>query len=202
MKRNITFVLTLAAGLALLSLGATAFAGQNSPGKAAAFPWAFTKGTSTARQTAYATVEQIVKKGGYAQVPRTVAAKAWKGIGSSKPTKAALKRFADKLKVSKVLYGKVSWHTRSIWVGTGPKTISTATATVYVYDARTGKVIYSKKYVTGRSDEKENGLKIVADVLLTPIVTAVSGGPATPREQRAAQIAIARAYHGWVKKHK
>jgi hypothetical protein len=30
------------------------------------------------------------------------------------------------------------------------------------------------------------------------LVTAVSGGPVTPREQRAVQIALANAYSNWV----
>jgi len=45
----------------------------------------------------------------------------------------------------------------------------------------------------------ENVYKIAADILISPLVTVVSGGPATPREQRAVQIALGRAYHSWVK---
>jgi hypothetical protein len=36
-------------------------------------------------------------------------------------------------------------------------------------------------------------------VLLTPLVTVVSGGPKTPHEQRAVQIAVAKAFRDWVK---
>ena len=42
-------------------------------------------------------------------------------------------------------------------------------------------------------------VKAGADVLLTPLVTVVSGGPKTPHEQRAVQIAVAKALKDWVK---
>ena len=115
------------------------------------------------------------------------------------PSKSTLEAFGKANHASVVLYGAASWHTRSIWVDTGPKTISTATVDAYVFDVASDKVVYRSKRVQGRSDEKENAYKIVADILITPLVTVVSGGPATPREQRAVQIALSRAYHVWVK---
>jgi hypothetical protein len=93
----------------------------------------------------------------------------------------------------------VAWHTRSIWVNAGPKTISTATVSVYVFDVASGKVVYKKTGVAGRSDERSQVLKLALDVLVSPLVTVVSGGPATPQEQRAVQIALGAAYHDWVK---
>jgi len=98
-----------------------------------------------------------------------------------------------------VLCGSVSWHTRSIWVKLGPKTISTATVNVYVVDVFTGTNVYEKHDVEGRSDEKDGALKIAGDILLTPLVSAVSGGPAAPREERALQIAMSRALYDWAK---
>jgi hypothetical protein len=115
------------------------------------------------------------------------------------PSKASLEAFGMALHVKEVIYGSVSWHTRSIWVDLGPKTISTATVNAYVFDVDSDRVVFKVKGVQGRSDEKENGYKIAADILISPLVTAVSGGPATPREQRAVQIALGRAYHKWVR---
>jgi hypothetical protein len=173
-------------------------------GMAVAYPWTLVKGKDTPRRTAYATVDEITRKAGYATVPHDLAVKTWNSMGASsrRPTNAALSKFGKKLKASVVVHGSIAWHTRSIWVGSGPKTISTATVSAYVFDVRAGKVIYKKTGVTGRSDEKENTLKIVADVLVTPLVSVVSGGPATPHEQRAAQIALSRALHEWVVKSK
>lgn len=183
----------------LLMVLAAASMAQTKSMVVAAYPWTFVKGTDTARKTALDTVVAIADHRGAAVVSKTMArdtAKMMKPPMHSWPTTYDLSRFAKKAGATMVLYGKVSWHTRSIWVGTGPKTISTATVDVYAYNAKTNKVSYSKKGVEGRSDEKENTLKDVGAVLLTPLVTVVSGGPATPREQRAVQIALARAYKG------
>ena len=59
--------------------------------------------------------------------------------------------------------------------------------------------VYTKEDVSARSDEKFDMVKAGADVLLTPLVTVVSGGPKTPHEQRAVQIAVAKALRDWVK---
>jgi hypothetical protein len=85
-------------------------------------------------------------------------------------------------------------------VVSGPKTISEAKVTVYVYSAKRNKVIFaSKKDVDSRSDEKENYYKDAADILLTPVISVVSGGPETPQDQRASQIALAHALLPWAK---
>jgi hypothetical protein len=172
---------------------------------AVAYPWAFEKGNKTSRTMAVTTAEEILRKAGYSSIPGDVARSAWVSNKLPEPSygrlpsRASLKAFGSYLHASKVIYGSISWHTRSIWVNAGPKTISTATADVYVYDVQSGKVVYTKKNVEGRSDEKSNGYKIAADILVTPLVTAVSGGPATPQEQRAVQIALGLAYHSWVR---
>lgn len=169
------------------------------------YPWSFAKGTETAQTTAQATVEHLARREGYASIPLDVAKKAWSDMKQSHPkngmipSTSALRAFGKKVGADIVMYGSVKWHTRSIWVGLGPKTISTATVNAYVLDVKTGKVAYKKTGVEGRSDEKENGLKVAGAILVTPLVTAVSGGPMTPQQQRASQIALALAYQGWLK---
>jgi hypothetical protein len=173
-------------------------------GMAVAYPWAFKKGTKTARNTAIKTVEELIRRANYASVPGTTAASAWSATGyqmpvvGRMPTRAALKAYGAKTRANQILYGSITWRTRSIWVNLGPKTISTATVNAYVYDVRQNKVVFRNRNVTGRSDEKSNGYKVAAAILLTPIVTAVSGGPATPQEQRAVQIALGLAFRAWV----
>jgi hypothetical protein len=183
-------------------LAVAVVASAQGKGSAAAYPWGFNNGTGTSRATAITTAQQIARRAGYASISGTVAKNAWTytmpAYGST-PSRGALAGFAKKVKANAVIYGSVSWHTRSIWVGAGPKTISTATVNFYVYDAKRGKTVYQSTGVQGRSDEKANMYKIAADVLLTPLVTIVSGGPATPREQRAVQIAMANAAQKWVK---
>jgi len=178
---------------------------QTNKGMAVAYPWVFQKGHDTSKTTATTSVEEILSKANYAPISHEAASAAW---ASSKlptpsfghlPSTASLLKFGKAVRASKVLYGSVSWHTRSIWVNLGPKTISTATVSVYVFDVASGKVVFKKLGILGRSDEKSNGYKIAAAILITPLVTAVSGGPATPQEQRAVQIALGKAYAPWVK---
>ena len=173
-------------------------------GTAVAYPWVFQNGNVTSKTFAVTTVEEIIGKAKYALIQQHQAEDAWRKANLPKPSfgrlpnRTTLAKYGKALHASKVLYGSVSWHTRSIWVNAGPKTISTALVNAYVYDVSTNKVSYFRIGISGRSDEKTIGYKLAADVLLTPLVTAASGGPATPREQRAVQIALSNAYHAWV----
>jgi hypothetical protein len=173
-------------------------------GLAVAFPWAFEQGTQTARQTALKSAEEVAQKAGYATVPTDVARSRWNRTHRSEPSykslpsRASIRSFGRALKADKVIYGNISWHTRSIWVNLGPKTVSTAHVNVYVLDVKTGKVDFSRADVEGRSDEESENYKIAAAVLVTPLVTAVSGGPATPQEERAVRVAFGITYHDWV----
>lgn len=176
-----------------------------SKGVAVCYPWSYAKGTETAQATAQATVEHLARREGYSSVPLDVAKKAWDDLrlpdpsSGRIPSTANLRALARRTNAGTVLYGSVKWHTRSIWVDLGPKTVSTATANVHVFDARTGKVTYKKTGVEGRSDERADTLKTIGAILITPLVTAVSGGPMTPQQERAAQIALTRAYQAWLK---
>lgn len=207
---------TILAVAALAAVAVTTLTILHSPAQAAAkqgdmkgmvvaYPWVFQDGTHTSRMTAITTAEEIGRKADYSSIPHDIARTNWRSGGfptasfGHMPSRTTLAAFGRSVHATTVLYGSVAWHTRSIWVNLGPKTISTATVNVYVFDVDSGKVIYRKLGVEGRSDEKSDGWKVAADVLITPLVTAVSGGPATPREQRAVQIAMGKAYHVWVR---
>lgn len=173
-------------------------------GTAVVYPWAFKKGNRTSRTMAVSTAEEITQKVGFSTIPVDVAQAAWtkRKLPSPAygrlPTRASLQAYGRSLNAKRVVYGSVAWHTRSIWVNLGPKTISTATVDVYVLDVATGNILFKNLKVKGRSDEKSDTLKVVGTVLITPLITAVSGGPATPQEQRAVQIALSLALHKWV----
>ena len=172
-------------------------------GMAAVYPWVFDNGNETSRTMAVSTAEEIARKAGYSTVPDDVANSSWNSNNyrypewDHLPNRSTIRSYGRAVKADVVLYGTVSWHTRSIWVDAGPRTVSTATVAVNVLDVRTGRIVYTKHGV-GRSDEDTNNVKLAADILLTPLVTAVSGGPATPQEQRAVQVALGRAYRGWI----
>lgn len=169
------------------------------------YPWLFNAGTPTSRETAMTALGEVCQKNGYSLISTTKAEATYKEMGIPMlsavggPKTAQLVQFGKKVGANYVVYGMISWHTRSIWVGAGPKTISTCNIDANVLDVSTGKIAYSKKNISARSDEKENAVKLAAAVLITPLVTAVSGGPQTPQEQRAVQIAIARTFTNWNK---
>jgi len=192
---------TLAAACGLLS--AVSFA--QSPRQVAIGPWTFEDGNVTSRTMVVDTIRRICEHHGYVVMPQPDVERRFHSMDplrweAGRPGLRALGRYADAAHASRLVFGTVKWHTRSIWVGTGPKTISTAMIDLYIFNAETGTITYEKKS-DGRSDEKESLLKDVGDVILTPFITVVSGGPATPREQRAAQIAIGRAFGPWVHRH-
>ena len=197
-------------GLVLICVASSAFGARQVPpapdhGLAVAFPWSFEGGTKTSHETARQTADEVLRKAGYATVGDDVARSAWDAAGLRRPRyrdlppDQDLEAFGQRLHAKVILLGRVSWHTRSIWVDLGPKTISSAQVDVYVFDVAAGHGVYKREGMEGRSDEPENGWKVAADILITPLVTAVSGGPATPREQRAVQIAMGKALHPWVR---
>ena len=189
-----------------LAFAAISISAMADRGTAVSYPWAFDEGNDTSRSMVHTLGSEVLQKAGYTAIPYDRAKHVWSSNGFGKPyygdmpSRETIRKFGQALHVDKVLYGNVSWHTRSIWVNVGPHTISTATMNVYIMDVATGKIEYQRKGVVARSDEKENGAKIAGDVLLTPLVTAVSGGPATPREQRAVQLAMGHALHDWVRR--
>jgi hypothetical protein len=69
---------------------------------------------------------------------------------------------------------------------------------IVITNVETGKIVYDKEDISGRSDEKFDPAKAGLDVLVTPFITVVSDGPKTPHEQRAVQVAVAKALRDWV----
>jgi hypothetical protein len=176
-------------------------------GTAVVYPVVFTRnsGDDTSRKTAVRSIEESLQKAGYTIVSGRVAAGAWRRLGSPMPTaddparRSDLVKLGSTLKARYVVSAIVDFHSRSIWVDLGPRTVSSATVDIVITDVDQDKTIYSRQDVTGRSDEKFDLAKAGADLLITPLVTIVSGGPKTPHEQRAVQIAVAKAMHDWVR---
>lgn len=206
MKIRFCFVLIcLASAIGPIASGARQVPSNPVKGLAVAYPWSFEGGTKTSRETAIRTADEVLRKAGYATVGEDVARDAWTAAGlrpnryRDLPSEQDLEAFGQRLHAKVVLLGRVAWHTRSIWVDLGPKTVSTANVDAYVFDVAAGHIVFKQEDMQGRSDEPENGWKAAADVLITPLVTVVSGGPATPREERAVQIALGKAMRPWVR---
>ena len=194
-------MLNLALALTLVTLPNSA---PIAKGTADSFPWLFANGNVTSRTMTNQVADEVLTKAGYSALSQESAAATWKSAGLAEPnpgvwpSAAALRKFGKAAKVDKILYGKVSWRTRSIWVNTGPKTISTASVTAYVFDVARGRNVYSRTKVQARSDEKANVLKVVEAILTTPLVST-TGDDSTTQQQRAVQLGLALAYRDWVR---
>ena len=176
-------------------------------GTAVVYPVVFSRnsGAHGSRVVAVRSVNEMLERGGFTLISHWRAAGAWSGLGFAYPTSAMpasryeLMRLGRAVGATYVVAPAFNFHSRSIWVDLGPKTVSTAIMNVVIVNAHTGRVVYVRKNVWGRSDEKFNAWKAGADLLFTPLVTVVSGGPKTPHEERAVQIAVIRAMQGWVR---
>ncbi|MEP6756553.1 MAG: hypothetical protein ABJA67_13690 [Chthonomonadales bacterium] len=201
------FLVTIAAAAIASTFNPTANAQGASKGAVVIFPIVYSRnsGSSGSRETAVQSVGEVLQKAGYTLISNTVAENTWKRMRIVKPTTDRpssmdeIVRFGKEMKAKYVVAPVFDFHSRSIWVDLGPKTISTATVDLMITSVRDRKVVYTRDGIQGRSDEKNSVLKDVGDVLLTPLVTIVSGGPKTPHEQRAVRIAVARALNGWVR---
>ncbi len=200
------FVIGIAAITILASSLSNAIASKRALPPAVVYPVVFSNhsGTRTARETAVTAVREALQKAGYPLLSNTSAAQTWKRMRIPMPATGSpamlheIIRFGKTMKARYVVAPVFDFHTRSIWVNVGPKTISTATVSVVITNVQTGKVVYVRKNIKGRSDEKNNLAKDAADILISPLVTVVSGGAKTPQEQRAVEIAVGKALKGWV----
>jgi hypothetical protein len=193
--------------------------------KVAIMPWAFDKGTLPARKTADAYIRDIFTKSlffredSYSIIPEERVVTTWTKVlgfslaGQRKdlPTAKQLLNLGKKLGVDWVVSGRAVWHTRRIWIGLGPKTKSDCAVDMVIVDVKNSELSLDARNVVGDSTAKEDpltaglsvalGLVHVEGQYLTLPITAVSGGPKTPREQSAVQIAIAKAIQPWLAVH-
>lgn len=205
-KRNMLFT-ALAAVTILAGADLMARAQENSKGAIVVYPVVYSRnsGTGTSRKTGVRSVQEALQKAGYTLVSSTVAANTWRRLGISLPETERpaslhnIVRFGMAVKARYVVAPVFDFHSRSIWVDLGPKTVSTATVDLVITDVVKKATVYTRVDVSGRSDEKFDPVKAGADVLISPLVSVVSGGPKTPHEQRAVQIAVAKALKDWVK---
>jgi len=170
----------------------------------AVMPWSMTKGTDGAKRTAREFLAQILPKMNLEAIPEARCLAAWREVSRTEyPTEGALPSAVQLLEVGKVLdvdfvmAGSASWHSRAIWISLGPKTKSTCTVSVRVVDVRKEVIPVDVKDLKMDSTAKEDTLKALGTVFVSTLFTFVSGGPKTPHEQRAGQLAVAKALDAW-----
>jgi len=208
---NATRSKSVFAALAAMTLWAAALpmalAQEKSKGAIVVYPVVYSRntGTETSRKTGVRSVEEVLQKAGHTLISSTVAANTWRRLGFPMPETdkpAPLKdivRFGKAIKAHYVVTPVFDFHSRSIWVDLGPKTVSTVIVDIVITDVEQNKVVYTREDVSARDDEKFDAVKAGLDVLVSPLVSIVSGGPKTPHEQRAVQIAVAKALRDWVR---
>jgi len=171
-------------------------------------PWFFRGGTPTAVETARSTIERFFDRAGYDRISEVRVRHAWPHeevlTGPEQepfpplPTDAELRRLGHSLGVDMVCAGDLCWHTRSIWVALGPKTKSTCTVNMKMVDLDAGSTVLLNRDVTADDTAEESGFQTAAGIISGGLVTVVSGGPETPHEQRAAQVALSEAFEPWL----
>jgi hypothetical protein len=188
----------------LVAFATNVFAQAPGRGTAVLYPVLFDEtGTSTSRATTKTALGEVLSKGGFRLISDSAASAAWKKLGARTPTYtrppsvADLARLGSRVGARYVVMAQVNFHTRSIWVNLGPKTISNCDISVTIVDSTKNAIVYEQDG-EGRSDEQSDALKVAGALLITPLITAVSGGPKTPQESRAGQIAAARALERFV----
>ena len=136
-------MITAILGLTLLAQGQKIQdSGQKSEGTApvrqvAVLPWALKDGTDSAVRTAKEAVQTIFEKANFEVIPLVRTKTIWeeelhlpavKEVIEDRDTLPTMPEAKDLLKLGKrmnvpyVCAGRAKWHTKSVWVGLGPKT--------------------------------------------------------------------------------
>ncbi len=198
----------------------------DNPETVAILPWIYDDGTPGARKAAKEFLQTLLTKSLYFRedsfqfIPEERVVRTWTvDMGhdlalerAGIPTPKELLRLGQKLRVDWVITGHARWHTRSVWIGLGPKTKSDCTVDMVIVDVKKRELSLDARKVKLDSAPREDPLKAATVVLLgvatgggrlitTLPLTMVSGGPKTPAEQNAAQAAILTAIRPWLALH-
>jgi len=179
---------------------------KDKPETVAILPWVYQKGTDGAKKAAKEFLEAVLTKAYFEVIPEARVRLAWaKNFGHDHdelreelPDPKELLKLGRYLGVNWVITGKAVWHTRSLWIGLGPKTKSNCTVDMLIVDVQHAELALDARKVMMDSTAKEDTLKAVGTVFVSALFTTVSGGPKTPHEQRAVQLAIAKAIQPWL----
>jgi len=180
----------------------------------AVLPWSFRGGTDTAVQTAKDTISLFFAKTKYEAVPTVRVNSAWEDKLGNPPVKQIIKdddplpdlpspkqllALGQKLNVDLVCAGRAKWHTKSVWISLGPKTKADCTVDMLLIDVKKQEVLLDQKDINADDTRKESGLETAGALFVSMGITAFSGGPKTPHQQRAAQLALGLAFEPWLK---
>ena len=179
----------------------------------AVLPFAMQAGTPTAVQTAKDTLIGLFAAEGVLEVEKAKVLRAWVDTLGFKhpgeqyeameyvadlPRAQALLKLGQELGVDYVCAGRLTWHTTSKWVALGPKTKAYAYLDLMLIDVEEKLILVDAKRIETDSTRIEKSWETAASLLISSGFTMLSGGPKTPHQQRAAQMAIAKALEPWL----
>ena len=210
--------------LGLMSVGLTWVPSQDptsgakmagAPDRVAMLPWMFQEGTDTAMTTARKTIETLFNASHCSFLDEGAVLSMWEsGMKQTKSSKRVfgsrdympdlpgakdLLALGRKLNANIVVTGRCKWSTGSKWVALGPKTKAWCTVDVLIIDVKNSEIDLEAMNITADSTRVEKGWETAGSMLLSSGFTIFSGGPKTPQQQRAAQIAISKALEPWLK---
>jgi|GEM_PF-1138947 len=210
--------------LALAALGSLLIAPQipyqdpkdsGTPDKIAMLPWTFQEGTDTAMTTARETIDTLFHASHCSYLDEGTVLAMWEGgMKQAKletrvfgpkdympdlPGAKYLLTLGKKLSSDFVVAGRCKWSTDSKWVALGPKTKAWCTVDVLIVDVKNAELDLESLNVTANSTRVEKGWETAGSLLISAGFTMFSGGPKTPHQQRAAQMAIGKALEPWLK---
>lgn len=172
---------------------------------AAVLPIAFVKGSDGSRKTTKEFMTTLLTKTKVDTPSEVKTLSAWEQVNKGEfvakpelPTPAQMLRLGEKLGTNWVIAASVDFHSRSIWVGLGPKTKSTVTINLRIVDVAKEEIALDVKGLEMDDTAKEDTLKALGTVFVSGLFTFVSGGPKTPHEERAAEMGIAKAMEPWL----
>ncbi len=179
----------------------------------AVLTWALKDGTETARETANKTVSKMFEDANIEVVSGIRVKTYWEEELHQKPIKEVVQgkeeyrdlpspelllKLGKTMGVQYVCVGRAAWHTKSVWVGLGPKTKAECTVDCIIVDVEKSEVMLDAKKVIADSTRKESGLETAGALLVSMGITSLSGGPKTPHQQRSAILAISDAMKPFV----
>lgn len=206
----------------LLASAATAqqSATQESPVKfrtatetVAILPFSMQAGTETAVKTAKETLLALLASEGVKPASKADTLHAWIDVLGNKPPVEIYKvrayvpdlprpqellKLGQQLNVDFVCAGRLTWHSTSKWVGLGPKTKAYAYLDLILIDVEEKLILVEAKRIETDSTRVEKSWETAASILVSTGFTMLSGGPKTPHQQKAAQMAIAKALEPWL----
>ncbi len=209
-------LLVVAFGLSALSFGqAPAIKEPAAPlDKVAVLPLIFQDGTDTAVKTAQETFNALLAAALCEPMKQEEVMNVWlrdlrfkdyeTRIAARKylpdlPSAKDMLALGQRLGVRFVISGRVKWQTTSKWVALGPKTKAYCSVDVVVVDVPNKEVDVEELGVLADSTKAEKNWETAASLFLSMGFTGLSGGPKTPHQERAAQLALSGAMVDWIK---